>query len=486
MLVVGGLGVLAVRLAPRTAVPAGWSAGASASELDSFLRRESSDLNLPGLAVVVLRDGAPAYRGFVGTAASGGPVSGDTPFVLGSTSKQFTGLAVQRLVSEGRLTLDTPLAEVLPELGPATVRIRDLLSHTSGISTASGLQQWGWWPARSESIGDNVRELATAVATGSPGSTFEYSNANFDLLGAVVERVEGKRYADAMAELVFSPLGLAHTSAEPPEAGQPDGYYTWFGAVTAPTLSPRTPGAAPSSFLTSTADDLTTLLRAHLGSVKTGLPTAVLASARAPLVRAGDYADYASGWYVRPLWEQHPLDAEALESSLPRCITHEGNAYRSMSFLLACPTTGFGVVALTDVGGGADADAWTQFQEDLIHLTLGTPAPVLSSDLVQAEAPVLMIGAVTVQLVVTLGLFSALRRRRRVALWGVLAVAVTLAVLWLAWFYGPNATGSFTPIPALWANVPDLATTTILASVLTLVVLVAVLAAARRRSSVSR
>jgi len=193
------------------------------------------------------------------------------------------------------------------------------------------------------------------------------------------------------------------------------------------------------------------------------------------------YTRYASGWFVRPLWEQHPLDADPLDRSLPTCITHEGTAYRSMSFMLACPVNGFGVVALTNTGAGADPGRWTQFQEDLIHLVLGTAAPVLSRDPVQAQAPLLMIGSLVLQAASVAWLLVAVARRRRILRPVAVSGGVSLAVLCAAWVYAPNVSGSLVPIPALWASVPDLGLATILASVLAVVAAVATLRAASRK-----
>ncbi|HET7724636.1 MAG TPA: serine hydrolase domain-containing protein, partial [Propionibacteriaceae bacterium] len=306
-----GLAGLWVRLAPRTAVPPGQSRPATHAELDRFLARESNDLGLPGIAVTVLKEGVPDYRGFVGRTASGRAVDGSTPFVLGSTSKQLTGLAVQRLVSDGRLSLDALVGGILPGFtggDKGQVRVQDLLAQTSGFSTTSGVRQWGWRPDSPRSIQDAAAQLATEGLDRAPGGSFEYSNANYDVLGAVVEKVSGRPYADALQDLVLGPLALTHTTAAPGAAGEPEGFSTWFGLVTVPTPAPATPGGVPSAFVTSTADDLAALVQAHLGTRPSSLPPAVLDASRRPLVRVSEYAQYASGWFVRPLWEEHPLD----------------------------------------------------------------------------------------------------------------------------------------------------------------------------------
>ncbi|WP_385898464.1 serine hydrolase domain-containing protein [Tessaracoccus sp. O5.2] len=101
------------------------------------MAQRSADLRLAGVAVVVVRDGDVYEESYLGTSGGGRPVTADTPFVLGSTSKQFTGLAVQRLIADGRLALDTTVAEVLPDVEAdgdvGRMSVRQLLTHTSGL-----------------------------------------------------------------------------------------------------------------------------------------------------------------------------------------------------------------------------------------------------------------------------------------------------------------------------------------------------------------
>ena len=488
VLVVVALAALWVRSTPRPAVATVPAGGASNADLDDFVRDQAATLGLPGIAVVVVKDDVPSYAGLFGVDASGRPVAGDSQFVLGSTSKQFTGLAVQRLISEGRLSLDSKVSEVLPAFAAATgpaagLTVGRLLSHNSGYSTARGLEQWGWQPDRPNSIQENAATLASDRPDRPPGSGFEYSNANFDLLGAIVEDVTGQPFAEAMRDLVFAPLGLEHTSAAGSLAGQDPGYHTWFGAVSLRTWAPDTPGAVPSSMMTSTADDLTRLVQAHLRPDTATPGPDVLQASRAPLVRVNEYSQYASGWFVRPLWEEHALNADWSDPSLPQCVLHDGRAYRSMSFLLACPEIGFGIVALTDAGAGADPDRWTQFQQDLVHLVLGTESIQLDRDPVQAHAGVVMLGTIAAQAFAVALLVIAVRRRRRVTLWAVLAWTVSIAALWLAWAYAPTVGGSVTPLPALWALIPDLALSTIICTVLAAATLILTITAIARHRS---
>lgn len=468
------MGMLAVLRSPLSPAPASTGVWATSAEIGDFVQRRADELHLSGVAVVVLRDGDVYHESYLGTADGSHPVTGSTPFILGSTSKQFTGLAIQSLINDRRLSVDARIVDLLPAFATADgdgtgITVRDLLAQTSGLSTTTGLEQWGWRPGRPDSISANADALADARLVRAPGTAFEYSNANYDLLGAIVEQVTGEPFEQAFHRLVAAPLGLDHTTARPEVSGDTaDGFYPWLQFATLRTPSPNTPGAVASAFVVSTADDLTQLVKAHLGSVTTAVPAEVLAHSRVPLSAENEYVQYASGWGVRRLWELSPIPGELLDGvdldRLPSCVEHFGDTDRSQSHLLACPTEGIGLVALTNTGAGTDTWAWSQFQSDLTHVILGTPAQKFEVSIVESNAPFLLLGTLVVQGATVLLLFSRGGGRRHAV--SIIAAIVAAAALVAAWGWLPFESGSRIPLPALWANVPDVAVTTALSSVL--------------------
>ncbi|MHA6522848.1 serine hydrolase domain-containing protein [Tessaracoccus sp. G1721] len=485
------LAVAMVRVAaaqePLTPAPVAASHRATPAEIGDFVERRAAELRLAGLAVVVVRDGEVYQESYLGTAGSGRPVTRDTPFVLGSTSKQFTALAVQRLIADGRLSLETRLDEVftggLGGGGLGGVTVGDLLGHTSGLSTSTGLGQWGWWPGRPDSIEANAEALASANPAVLPAA-YAYSNSNYDLLGAVVEQVTGQTFESAMARLVYTPLGLTHTSATPtPRAvdGVAMGHHPWLELFTAPTPCPCTPGAVPSAFQVSTAGDLTRLVGAHLGSVSADVPAEVLEAAREPLATVDAYSRYGSGWVVRPLWELldgagDPLATTPDGTPLPTCVDHLGSTYRSQSYLLACPTLGLGIVAVTNTGAGLDTTRWARFQSELTHVVLGTPAPPPSFNPIEANAALVVLGVLLAQ---SLTVVPVLGRRSPVR--SVVAVAGAAVSLGLWWGYAPARLGCRVPLASLWAGAPELGLATLVSTALAVTALTVVFS--RRRGA---
>ena len=142
----------------------------------------------PGCAAGVLRQGRRVFAG-----AAGGGRSTSTPMYLASVSKQFTAAAVYRLAEMGRLRLDEPIAERIPELGAGAggATVQQLLHHTSGLRDYGALQEVMGSRENLDNLGV-VRLLARQGSLNfAPGSEYAYSNSEYVLLGLLVERVSG-------------------------------------------------------------------------------------------------------------------------------------------------------------------------------------------------------------------------------------------------------------------------------------------------------
>ncbi len=148
------------------------------------------------------------------------PMQADTRMQVGSVGKVALALGVLRLISEDRLTLDTPLQQVLPELAVRNpwlasdpVRIRHLLAHTSGLDNVRFWQAFSLKPAPDTPLaeafdgGGNLLRVRTR-----PGSRYAYSNMGYGLLGMVIERVTGQPYERYLDAQLLQPLGLADST----------------------------------------------------------------------------------------------------------------------------------------------------------------------------------------------------------------------------------------------------------------------------------
>jgi CubicO group peptidase (beta-lactamase class C family) len=243
---------------------------ADTATVDRWLEGQLSDAGIPGGSLVIVRDGRIVdERGFGTADPSGRPVTATTPFVIGSLSKSITALAVMQLVDAGEVALDSPVRRYLPEFrvaDPAVsdrITVRDLLTHTSGLSTPVGIAPLTTAPT---SLDARVRDLATAELVSEPGTRYAYSNANYLVLGRLVEVVSGEPFGAYVQAHVFNPLGMAHAAtdrATADAAGLTDAHRLWFGLADDHAPLDR-PDLVPAGWMTASADDLGRLLIAEL------------------------------------------------------------------------------------------------------------------------------------------------------------------------------------------------------------------------------
>lgn len=245
--------VLAFDPAPALVAPAaeGFDAARLAG-LGDFVRRDVAAGKIPGMVLLIQRDGKPVMFQAFGEQTPGAPMRTDSLHRIASTTKIFVTTAAMRLYEAGRFKLADPVSAHLPELRDLRVyagaesaaegatggetpteaprrapTVHDLLRHTAGFTY--------WWIGplnpirRSQRDGEleglygltgeeMIQRLARQPLLYQPGSTFEYSIAT-DVLGHLLERIEGKPLDRIVAEQVLQPLGLTDTVWSVDEAG---------------------------------------------------------------------------------------------------------------------------------------------------------------------------------------------------------------------------------------------------------------------------
>jgi CubicO group peptidase (beta-lactamase class C family) len=180
----------------------------SPDPVDVYIQGEMQKRQIPGLALLVIRDGkitkSQGY-GFSNVELQV-PVKPETIFQSGSMGKQFTATAVMMLVEEGKLALDDPLTKFFPEAPPAwrNVKIRHLLSHTGGFTDYPDKFDF-----RRDYSEDELIKIVEGIALSfPPGSKWAYSNLGYLTLGVLIHRVTGQFYGDFLHDRIFQPLGM--------------------------------------------------------------------------------------------------------------------------------------------------------------------------------------------------------------------------------------------------------------------------------------
>ena len=190
------------------------AAPAQGQSIDRLLA-EWNRPDAPGCTVGVRRNGALVYEHGYGLASLEvrAPLTPASVLNAASITKQFTAYSVLLLAHRGRLSLDDDVSRYVPgwEDHGATITIRHLLSHTSGLRDAFMLQ--GLRPEHADNVNQQIVSIL-AHARGlnfAPGTQFEYNNGAYTLLAAIVARVNGRTFPQFAQENIFAPLGMHHS-----------------------------------------------------------------------------------------------------------------------------------------------------------------------------------------------------------------------------------------------------------------------------------
>lgn len=191
-------------------------------ELSAFFDTTLLDKGFNG-GILIARDGAVLYEKYKGRidTRKPDPISSTTSLHIASTSKTFTGIAVLRLVQEGRLSLSDTINKFFPGFPYPDITVQMLLSHRSGLPNYlyfMSNEKWdkgpdGKWNRKYARNEDVLKLLMTKRpdATGRPGSRFNYSNTNYVLLALIIEKLTGKTYPEYMQQKWFGPLKMENT-----------------------------------------------------------------------------------------------------------------------------------------------------------------------------------------------------------------------------------------------------------------------------------
>lgn len=445
--------------------------------VDSYLLQARQELGVPGMAVVIVDDGQVVREIMLGVAdGDGRPLTAQTPFMLASTSKAFTALAVMQLVEAGKIDLDAPVQTYLPwfrvadEDASKAITVRQLLDHTSGLSRATGQPDPGTDAQDEGALERGVRSLASAELVAAPGERFEYSNANYDTLGMVVEATSGMPFSRYLETTVFGPLGMTHSHATVEAAradGLSEGFYPWWGSDWRPSrvALPRAHGPSATTFVS--AEDMGHALIAHLdGGTYQGrsvLSPAGITTMQTPAAEVDDFHAYGMGWYIRPYWEMLDFSEPAAGYTLPALVEHDGDWANARTYVGLVPSQGWGLAVLLNGNDQTWPDRLPSVFSSLLSILAGKEAVSAGepADLVARNArqlAVLLLLLEVASLVWSLWWLARRARRpmgtRRRLVPLLVPLALDLFVVWLALVRIPD-TYSASPARIL-ESVPDI------------------------------
>lgn len=250
------------RLGPQSTQTA--KARDSFRALDRILEKAVEQGDVPGAVLIVGHQGKIVYRKAFGSRSLEPlrePMTIDTVFDLASMTKCVaTATAVMQLVEQGRVRLNDPVKNYIPEFaknGKADVTVRELLTHFSGLAPDLDLENP--WHGKEAAFG-LVMDAEPAIP---PGSRFVYSDINFEALGFLVENITGQSLSEYTSDHIFQPLGMKDTRFLPPQdwiariaPTEYDEHGRMLRGVVHDPTARRMGGVAGHAGLFSTADDL--------------------------------------------------------------------------------------------------------------------------------------------------------------------------------------------------------------------------------------
>lgn len=359
----------------------------SLTEIDAYLARSREEHGWPGLAVAIVADGEVAWSaGYGSTGRDGEAVTARTPFLLASVSKSLTAVSMMRLVDSGDLGLQDPVSEHLPELSPGgeDVTVADLMFQHSGLGRGADNAVFG--ADERATVADNARTYEPMLRA---DAEFAYSNANYDLLALLVERVSGVPFADYLEREVFAPLDMATATTDPEAArktGLAAGHYHWLGLGFRPFDPPLPDYDVGSYRMFASAEDVAHSLVMHLSAGEYDgrrvlSPESVSVLQTGEPVGGGDHANYGGGLWVHPPgspWMTGPSAAYSF-------LEHDGSALSYRSYIWLMPDLGLGMVLLANANDWSDESRLPQvgfnvrqmlLDEEVSPVTNRSPAAV--------------------------------------------------------------------------------------------------------------
>ncbi|MGW6867204.1 serine hydrolase domain-containing protein [Streptomyces sp. NPDC054904] len=412
---------------------------------DAYVAEQRARTRSPGLAYAVISDGRVIHQRTWGRDGNGAPITPRTPFLIGSVSKPVTAMAVMGLVEKGRLDLDGPVAGHLSWFRPSgpgadRITVRHLLNHTSGISEDDGYRRTDRYDNESGGVLRLARSLAGVRLAHPPGARHDYSDANYMLLGAVIEAVAGRPFGDHLREAVLEPLGMTGALADArtaARAGLAPGHRYFFGRPQK-YAPPFDASGVPYGYLGATIEDLSRFALAQLG----GPPSVVspdglheMHTGTAP-VRSHHYG---LGWRD-----------SLLEDVGVRAAWHGGATPGYHSIVIAVPERKVAVVLAQNIYGNQNDELLNAAAFGTLRILLGAEPEQASADPLLSRLPTALaaittaLGAAAIRSL--LHLFRPRRAggrgRRRILAGGILAVATC----------GLLAVASYAVLPGLIAT----------------------------------
>lgn len=379
--------------------------------VDDYLDAYAEKNHVPGMAAAVIGPDGTEHEYVRGDDGDGREVTENTPFLIGSVAKTMTATIVMELEAKGKLALSDHVSDHLDFLPKGDPTIEQLLTHTAGFSSADGIAAADRYDNESGAIRRAVESLDHSGSVGE----YEYTSADYLVLGAIVEAITERPYGDVLESRLLKPLGMDDSAATAEAAADvPPGHRLWWGRAVGFDPSFDESGT-PYASVISTLADFETYATAQLRG--DSIASGIREQTQRPWVEASD-DHYGLGWSVT-------------EHNGQRIVHHTGATPGYFAHVFLVPDEQSAVVILANTYSEAQAPSLASAGEDVWRILDGEKREPAGGDSLMSAMPWVLTGIAAGGL--ALGVLSVWRPVRRslrfTAAAGCLLVAAALWAL---------------------------------------------------------
>jgi len=355
---------------PTTATATDYTSALAA--IEKTLEEKRKEFGIPGMSLAIVKDDKVIYLKGLGVKdfERNIPVTPDTRFAIGSSTKAFTAMLAVMSADEGKLSLDDSPKKFLPyftlrdEEAAAKITMRDLLSHRSGLNRTDLAMVTG--VLNREEL---IKVAGLAKPTAKLGEKWQYQNVMYAAAGEAVAKAQNSTWDDLIAKKIFKPLGMnnSDTRSEDMQKSRDFSFGYDYNSTTKVTrrLPQRAiPAAAPAGAINSSAKDMAQWVRLMLGNGVFNGKRLVSEKGFEELTRKQinitGPVDYGLGWFLRQ-WNGHKV------------VEHGGNIDGFNAQVAFMPGQKLGFVLLTNVTASSiGAIAMSTIWKELVGVPTAT------------------------------------------------------------------------------------------------------------------
>src|SRR5438132_1147155 len=371
---------LAAYAEDQSNIPARKDYASIATSLDSMIRQEMDDKQLPAFSIALVDGNQIVWAQGFGYQDPHKkiPATAHTVYRVGSVSKLFTDIGIMQMVEAGKINLDAPVSQYIPDFHPQNpftnpITLRELMSHRSGLLREPPVGNY--FDPTEPTLEATVRSMNSTELVYDPGTHSKYSNAGIAVVGYTLQKMNHQSFPEYLKQAVLAPLGMNESAfaAEPDLIRNLAKAYMWSYDGTkfpAPTFQL---GLAPAGCMYSTVTDLAQFLMVLFNGGRTPkaqiLQRETLEQMWTPqFAKLGQKRGYGLGFAVSEL-DGH------------RVIGHGGAIYGFATEVVGLPDEKLGVVTVTtaDAANAVTNSVARQALQSMLAVRSGKPLPTFEN-----------------------------------------------------------------------------------------------------------